>query len=98
MPSVSRVYDADPEVSTSLVDPNCDFYNLSVGLFVSDDSEVMGAVIFSTGRWRIPDQAFQPLMIDEASVPGDRALIDPWIHVYGLEFSFLRKGPHSLNL
>lgn len=98
MPSVFRVHDTDPEVSTSLVDPNCDSYNLSVGLFVGDDSEVVGAVIFSTRRRRIPDQAFQPLMIDEASVPGDRASIDPWIHVYRLEFSFLRKGPHSLSL
>jgi hypothetical protein len=98
MSSVSRVYDPDPEVSMSLMHPNCDFYDLSIGLFIRSDCEAVGveAAIFSARTRCIPDQAFQPLVVDEASMLGDRVLIDSWIHVYGLEFSFLRKGPHLL--
>lgn len=86
------MYNADPEVLESLMDSNCDFYNFSIGLFVDNDSEVIGLVIFSTRNRSIPDYAFQPLIINKASVPGDRVLVDPRIHLH--RFSSSGGWPH----
>lgn len=95
MPSILCMYDANPEIRASLMHPDRDFHGLPVGLFVGDDCEVIGALIFSTRGWCIPDQAFQPLIVDEASVLWDCTLVDSWIHVYRLECTFPRK-PHLL--
>ena len=70
-----------PEVFFSLVHSHGDFYNFSVCLLVSSDFEVVWAFVFSFRVRSPPDKAFQPLLVDEASVPRDCALIDSWIHV-----------------
>jgi hypothetical protein len=51
---IFRMYDTDPEIFPSLMDPNCDSYGFSIGLLVSDDFEVIRTVIFATRRRRIP--------------------------------------------
>jgi len=54
------------------------------------------AFIFSFRARSPPDKAFQPLLVDEASVPRDGALIDSRIHVDWLQLLFCRKALHLL--
>lgn len=69
-----------PEVGFSLVHSYSDFHDFSVCLFVGGDFEVVWAFVFSFRVRGPPDQAFEPLLVDEASVSRYGALIDSWVH------------------
>lgn len=79
--SVLCVHYSDPEVCFSLVHSYGDFYSFSVCLLVGGDFEVVWAFVFSFRVRSPPDEAFEPLLVDEASVSGYGALIDLWIYV-----------------
>ncbi len=64
---------------------------------MSSDSEMVWAFVFTFGAWSPPDEAFQPMLVDEASVSGDGAFIDSWIHVDWLQFLFCGKRLHLLT-
>jgi len=74
------VYYSYPEVVFSLMHSHGDLYDFSVCLLVGGDFEVVWAFVFSFRLRRPPDQAFEPLLVDEASVPRHSALIDLWVH------------------
>lgn len=75
------MHDAYPEVCFSLVYSYCDLYDFSVCLFVGGDFEVVWAFVFPFRARSPPDEAFEPLLVDEATVSGYGALVDSWIDV-----------------
>jgi len=75
------VHYAYPEVCFSLVHSYGDFDGFSVCLFVGGDFEVVWAFVFSFGVGSPPYEAFEPLLVDVASVPWYGVLVDSWIYV-----------------
>ena len=52
------------------------------------DFEVVWAFVLSFGVWGPPDEAFEPLLVDESSVSGYGALVDSWVDVDWFWFLF----------
>jgi len=86
MVSIFCMHYSNPEIIISLMHPHCNFYDLSVCLLMGRDFEMVWVLIFSIRMRRPPNKAFQPLLINEASMSGYCALIDSRIHMYWLKF------------